>query len=106
MALQLGPVIGKVGGVEVHQPAFTPNTIQSRATLATQSVGVGRWLVAVHTVRNSWGVAELWINGAKTLEPNTQSGKMSTIAVVDGPGTVTIEGSSISSGHVYIVRIG
>lgn len=106
MAFTTEFVMGAGSSVEMFEPTFTPNTIQSRATLATQAVGAGQWLVAVRTVRNAFGVVELWINGTKTLEPNTQNGSMSTTAVVAGPGTVTIEGSSVSSGRVYIVRIG
>lgn len=107
MALQLGPVIGQIGGgVEMFEPTFTPRTNGVRGPLATQVVGAGRWLVAVHINRYEFSVPKLWINNVMTLSDVSKNALFSTTAVVEGPTTITIEGLFISYGHVHIVRIG
>ena len=106
MAFSTEFVMGAGGTVEMFEPAFTPNATSTRARLATQPVSTGQWLVAVNMTRNLFTTPSLWVNDVQTTGSNGSNARVSTTAVVSGPGTITIDGSAIGSGNAYIVRIG
>lgn len=89
----------------MFEPTFTPNTLGGRATLATQAVGAGQWLVAVQITKATFNAATLWINNAQVTGASTAGAPASSTAVVEGPATIMIDGGYIGSGHVRIVRI-
>lgn len=83
-----------------------PSVGTTYATVATQAVPAGSWLVAVEiTARAGYTNPSVVVNGTTIMGDNSMNAPVGTATVVTGPVTVQVRVSSVNSGKVYISKL-
>lgn len=83
-----------------------PSVGTTYATVATQAVPAGSWLVAVEiTARAGYASPSVIVNGVEILGATGNNAPVGTATVVTGPVTIQVQVKNATSGNVYISKL-
>ena len=83
-----------------------PSVGTTYATVATQAVPAGSWLVAVEiTARAGYTISDVIVNGTTILGGPAMNAPNGTATVVTGPVTIQVQVRYVNSGKVYISKL-
>lgn len=113
MTLQLGPVIGSLGGGEYLSVPAAAKPSTGELVLATASVGAGTWLAIYESVSTSYQKWTAQISPGPVSVPGTPNFptgaiKFGVAQIVTGPATITVTAGPdhrSSAGTLHVARI-